>query len=197
MTTTQSLNQRFGAALGCPNGIDPRFAWMHSSEVFYSTRGNLLHGWERHPWLTKLGDCWVLCQWRSPEMSETDWILTYGMLPYPDKGRWTPFAETALPAGMEPTAELTDGYINGIRQQLERAEFASKENYAGRKDPTTEQCERDAQKSVDEQEQQFFDAIGDWEPLSWKLGEPREPGDHDGAVAYQVGGSRDEIPATT
>jgi hypothetical protein len=188
--TTDQLNHRFGTALGF-HGIESRFAWKFSADVPFFLRRGLLHGWERHTWADRIGQRWMLCQLKAPEMSQTEWILSFGTRPYPENGEYIPHAETALPPGMEPTVELTDGYIATIRKQMEQAEFAGKENFAGRKDPTTELCEAQAQKQVDDAEKEFMEKVADWEPLSWKLGEPHHPGDQDGAVAFQVGGTRD------
>lgn len=98
-------------------------------------------------------------------------------------------AETAGPI---PTAERTQGYIRLISEQMERGARALKANAAGRKDDTTLQCEAAAEKQVADAEAAMMEDASSWEPWSWKLGEPREPGDHDGPIAFQVGGTRDE-----
>ena len=107
--------------------------------------------------------------------------------PYPRKGEYKPYAETALRNGVFPDSEATQFYIATLRKQLEEVEANRKAQLMGRADDYTEKFTKDAQDVIDQHEKKFMESVGDWEPESWKLGEPRDPGDNDGPVAFQAG----------
>lgn len=192
MELVNVLNDRFGASLGRPNGSDPRFAWKKSSDLFYYWRDNPSEDWQKRSWADRIGVVWVLAEWRPPEVyifgvlseiTREQWFAMFGWSrPYPQGGEYKPYAETALLR--PPTSEDTDFYIKTLQQQLAEVEQANKDQLMGRKDATTENCEKEAQANMDKHEQDFMDKVADWEPLSWKLGEPRDPGDQDGALSF-------------
>lgn len=188
------LNRRLGEALGRPNGNDPRFAWQRATELFYFVRRDMLDGWHRMCWADRIGPVWVLCRWTPPEttihgvtmeLTREQWFQMFGgTRPYPAKGDYKPLCETALRRGLEPSAEATAFYIRTLREQIERGEQANKDNFAGRKDATTEQCEAEAQKEVDDAEERFMQQVADWQPASWRAGSPYNPGDRGGPVSF-------------
>lgn len=185
MTHIDILNRRFGDRLGRPNGHDARFAWKFAPEVFYEFRPHGSSNFQRQCWADRIGPKWMLCQWRPTEISREAWLQSFqGRFPYPDGGEYKPHPETALPEGMLPTDELTAGYIASLLAQMEQAEMALKDNFAGRKDETTIRCEMEAQAAVDAKSREFEEQVADWEPWSWKLNEPHMPGDHDGPVSF-------------
>lgn len=175
MENIDILNQRFGDALGRPDGVQPRFAW-------HWDRGVLMNSYK-----------WFICQLMPNPFTPEQWESIHeGRRPYPGKLRWVQHPETALPLGVDPTGEHTSFYIRTLGDQMDAADRALKDAEAGRVDDATITAEAEAQALVDDTAEQFDEQVADWEPLGWKLGDPHEPGDHDGPVAYQVGGSRDE-----
>lgn len=184
MTTVELLNRRFAESLGRPNGVDARFKWAFSPDVQYLYQPPGQKHYERRSWANRLGKVWMLCQWHPPTMSREQWAASCAGYPYPEKGEYKPHPETALPAGVDPTEALTAGYIRSLGQQMEQAALAARDALAGRVDATTERCEREAQASVDAAEREFYEMVGDFEPLSWKTGDPYNPGDRGGPVSF-------------
>ena len=172
MNYIDSLNRRFAEALGTRGSVG-RYSWQHTRDLFYYPRA-ATGDFVQRCWAGRMGRAWVLCERRFPVAAH----------PHPEQMEWFPYDATALPDGMEPTLELTLGYIRSVRDQMERAELAIKAQCAGRKDVTTEQCEAEAQKTQDQADQNFYDSVADWEPMSWKLGEAHNPGDQDGPVSF-------------
>lgn len=120
------------------------------------------------------------------ELTRDQWFAMFGWSrPFPSGGEYFPYTETSL--GRLPNGEDTAFYIRSLSQQLEEVEQANKTILAGRMDQITEKCERDAQANLDQHENEFMESVADWEPASWKLGEPRDPGDLDGPVRFQAG----------
>lgn len=201
------LNRRLGDALGRPNGTDPRFAWKESQDLFFYARRHELEEYTKFSWAQRIGKCWVLCQWRPPEttihgvtipLTADSWHTMFkGRRPFPAKGEYKVHSETKLAPGAVPTAEWTQFYIKTLGQQMEAAELAQKEEFAGRKDAVTEQCESEANDEVDQAFDRFYESAREWQPASWRLGEPQPFGSHDGPIAYQVGGSRDDISSNS
>lgn len=197
MTIIDNLNRRMGEHLGFPNGNDPAYKWMEARDLQYYFRNEAHEDWQRRSWADRLGNVWLLCRWTPPivymmgvpcELTRLQWSEMFGWSrPFPEKGEYKPLAETALKPGVIPDGRMTDFYICSIQRQLEQVERAHKAELAGRKDETTESCEREAQANMDGWEKQFMDSVADWEPMSWKLGEPRDAGDNDGPVRYQAG----------
>lgn len=186
------LNDRFGMALGRPNGADPRFAWKLTKDLHYYYRDNPSEDWQRRSWADRVGNCWVLAEWRPPEVNiygitqeitREQWFTMFGWSrPYPQGGEYKPYTETALPR--IPNEQDTAFYIKTITKQLSDSEAANKDQLMGRKDAITEQCERDAQAVVDRYETEFMESVADWQPISWRLNEPYNPGDQDGPVSF-------------
>jgi hypothetical protein len=100
------LNQRLGDMLGMvASGTLPRFAWKHSSEMPMVEE--------------RIGPRWLLTEWRRPSMSPAQWAANSGgKHPYPASGWYHPYYETALPIGLEPTADLTQKAIYQFDKQM-------------------------------------------------------------------------------
>lgn len=177
MDNIEILNKRFGEAFGYPDGVHPRYQWM----------------WK--PGQLKGSKHWSLCQLAPNPFTVEQWSAMWGgNKPFPGKMRWVEHVETALPPGVTPTVEHTSFYVRSLRAQLEASEKAEKDQAAGRVDDATLSAEADAQASVDAAAKEFEERVADWEPPSWALGDPQPPGSHDGPIAFQVGGSRDDAP---
>lgn len=175
MTSVDLLNRRFAERLGRPNGIDPRFKWMHTADIpsYRVVNGRL----ERFSWTQHLGPCWVLCQWATPTVTREQWALQLGsQYPYPERGRYVPHAEVSLPRGMEPNDEQTEFYCRTLQTQMEM----SWQEQLDRSQIQAEYFRKQA-------DQQFLEQVGDWEPVNWKQSDPHEPGDQDGSIALQAG----------
>ena len=187
------LNQRFAERLGRPDGVNPRFKWAWTPDVSYMVAPKNGDDYVRRTWADRIGHRWMLCQWAPTGKSVEQWFREFkGLYPYPGKGYYRPQPETALPHGVPPTLDLTVAYCNVLGQQLAQAEFAAKMHEYGLQDPTTEAVEKEAQDHRTQADERFMDMATDWQPASWRLNEPHMPGDRDGPVAYQVGGSRDD-----
>jgi hypothetical protein len=172
MTHIDNLNRTFAERLGRPNGIDARFAWKQSTDIpyFHKLKDGSI---DRKTWASRIGKCWLLCQWRPCDVSRETWAQLFGAsLPYPTNGQYYPQAETALPRGMEPNDWLTEGYCRTISQQME---MTYKQHL--------EAAEADAQKYADLASQRFDDCVADQEPLSWKAGQPETPCTRGGCVS--------------
>ena len=175
MTSVDILNRRFAERLGRPNGTDPRFKWAWTPDLpcYRQINGEIA----RTSWASRIGPCWVLCEWKMPTLTREQWAREFGAsYPYPANGRYIPFPEVSLPRGMAPNDEQTEFYCRTLRTQLEMS--------------WQEQLDRseiEAQYYRKEADARFDECVADWEPLSWKLGEPHDFCDHDGPVAFQSG----------
>lgn len=197
ISPVEILNRRFGDCLGRPNGNDPAYKWMLTRDLSYFYRNESHENWQKRSWADRIGNTWVLACWTPPivymmgipcELTRDRWTQMFGWTrSYPDKGEYKPLAETALKQDLVPDGRMTEFYIHSIQLQMERVEQAHKAELMGRKDGITEGCEQEAQQNMDSWSKQFFDSVADWEPMSWKLGEPRESGDQDGPVGFQTG----------
>ncbi len=171
MTYTDQLNRIFAERLGRPNGINARFAWMFAPDVPYIQKTNT--GFERKTWGARLGKRWMLCQWRPPDLTREQWATSFGVsFPYPEKGQYIAHSETALPFGKEPDLDLTAEYCRTLRQQMETS-------YAEH----LEASEALSRSYRDRAQQKMMEAAGDWEPLSWKAGQPETPATRGGCVS--------------
>lgn len=102
-----NLNRQLGERLGLvASGTLPRFAWKHSTEI---------------PMLAeRLGNRWLLTEWRRLSMSPDEWTrISGGRFPYPSAGCYHPYPETALPPGMEPSQHLTEKAIKQFARQMD------------------------------------------------------------------------------
>lgn len=177
MTHIEQLNRRLREALGTGRGVTvPRFAWMNARDVFYYWRPDHIQSFQRQCWADRVGSVWMLCQWRRPELTREEWWESFhGEFPYPDKGMYYAHAETALPFGMLPTSDLTQGYIWNLDQQMSMryAEHLAAVN-------------ADVEKQNQSDEDAWFDYVADMEPAFdvWNSGTKC-------GVEFQVPGMRD------
>jgi hypothetical protein len=122
MTHIDQLNRRLGDSLGYV-GINPRFAWKKASECFYFMRTaptSIKH--TRFCWSDRIGNVWLIAQFRPPAMDEAAWAHTFnGEFPYPAQGQYYAHPETALPPGVEPTQEDTQAYIWSLTRQMDKS----------------------------------------------------------------------------
>lgn len=131
MTAVSLLNRRLGESLGfAKSGTMPRFAWVFSTELQWYIRDSVMESYNFRCWADRIGRVWVLCEWRTPRgfdartnteydlTREQWWGMFKGSMPYPEGGQYTPYAETALEPGREPTAELTANYIWALDHQM-------------------------------------------------------------------------------
>lgn len=174
MTDIEYLNKKFGDVLGKPDGTRSRYSWFWEQGMLMNTKR------------------WFICQLAPNPFTEEQWANIQPGKPFPGKLRWIPHYETALPLGMEPDVENTAFYIRSFLEQMAQAEQAMKDQAAGHMDAVTAASEAEAQASVSKASAEFEEMVGDFEPLSWKLGNPQPDGSQDGPVAFQVGGTRDE-----
>lgn len=172
MSYIDNLNRTFADRLGRPNGTDARFAWKQSADIPYFHKlkdGSVV----RKTWAWRIGQCWLVCQWRPCDISREAWAKSFGaVLPYPSNGQYYPHPETALPRGMEPNDWLTEAYSRGLAKQMDTSLKQQLED-----------AEADAQKYVDLASQRMDDATADFEPLSWKAGQPETPATRGGCVS--------------
>ena len=127
LTHIDQLNRHLGDALGrLPDGR-PRFSWMkaHEARYFVVIKGEV----RVTDWSKRLGDVWVLCGWSEPTMfdpasrmqkpiTREQWTKMCGAAPYPTKGMWRAYPETAVPESRMPTQALTANYCKVIDGQL-------------------------------------------------------------------------------
>jgi hypothetical protein len=181
MTYIELLNARFAERFGRPDGVHPRFAWKWAPDLVWYFRPNYLAGYMRRCWADRLGKVWLLCHWEPTTLTPQEWKFSFkGQYPYPAKGEYKPYPETALLPGMEPTGDSTAFYIHSIWGQLQRAEMANRGGF----DEHAEWSEKRAQSYRDEADRKIDESIGDFEPLSWKAGQPETPGTRGGCVSF-------------
>ena len=103
------LNKRLGETLGLvASGTLPRFAWKHSTEMPMVAE--------------RIGERWLLTEWRRPSMSHAEWMKNSGgRFPYPSAGWYHPYYETALPVGLEPSGDLTQKAIFQFDRQMQQS----------------------------------------------------------------------------
>lgn len=129
------LNRRFAEAFGSPDGARPKYKWCRTTDLMYflktgtaeqKTAGGIYFvapTYKRGNWADRLGNTWIIAQWKAPDMSAERWVSVHGTsIPYPANGRYLPIENTALPPGMEPSEDLTQHAIFCIREQLEKTE---------------------------------------------------------------------------
>lgn len=130
MTDVNILNRRLGESLGLVlGGSQPRFKWVRAEDCFYYLRRGIGESFQQRCWADKIGPVWVLAGWRLPMcfdgqssrvMTESEWWAMHrGTLPYPARGHYSVYAESAQPHGKAPTAEVNANYICALRQQME------------------------------------------------------------------------------
>lgn len=169
------LNRRLGTGLGYANGITPRFAWIWAPESFYFYRQHVGESWTRHCWGERLGKVWMLGQWRPPAVPENAWwSMFHGEFPYPRKGMYYAHAETALPPGREPTAEMTDWYIRTLDAQISMS-------YAQHMDQINDGIAKDEQRADTE----WTEMVQDGNPAFSK--DRLTPALHGANVEFQAG----------
>lgn len=105
----EQLNRRLAERLGMVcGGTQPRFKWMLATDDTY--------------WGPKLGDVWVLCQWKVNQYSREKWDAMYeGRRAYRPAFHQVQ-AETKLAPGRYPSEEDTDYYVREIDRQLSAEE---------------------------------------------------------------------------
>lgn len=124
-----SLNRRLGESLGLVcGGALPRFAWKFApDEPFFvydtDNRTLLKRCWADSPAPGGgvIGKVWLLAEWR---INKTFDHFGYGeglRVPHVFEKGYSPYIETALAPGEEPTAELTANYIRAIDYQLQNS----------------------------------------------------------------------------
>lgn len=152
MTQVELLNQRFGEYLGFPDGVHPKFCWVWAPDMTYLFRPDRTKSFMLRSWGSRLGRKWVLAQWRPTELTRDQWESTFrGSRPYPGKWRYIVHAETALPEGMAPNDELTQGYARTLSNQMAVADF-------------TAQCEEEARQYLQASEDAILEDARDFEP---------------------------------
>jgi hypothetical protein len=184
MTSVVHLNRRLGEGLGLVlGGSQPKYQWRLTTKCFYYFRPMTSLSIQRMCWAERLGTGYVLCMWRLPEvfdtrtnstkvLTEAEWKQNFnGMIPYPDRGQYSVFAETFT---REVTPELNQNYIRAIDQQ-------QSQSYA-------DHLERIALNHALDREQwreKFEDATFDAAPAFGNF----VPGSRDGHVSFpSVGG---------
>ncbi len=179
----EQLNRQLGNALGYAHGNSPRFAWMWAPEVYYYYRQHLGASWERICWAERVGKVWMLCQWRRPDMPESEWWSSFhGEFPYPMRGMYYAQPETALPPFREPTADITQWYIRSIAAQMDTT---FREQY----DMIQDRLDRQ-QKAADDE---WVAMVQNDNPAF--SNERLTPALHGANVEFQVGGQRAQIGA--
>lgn len=138
MSNIALLNRRLGSALGYVQaGKTPRFQWKQAHEIHYIYRPLGSQYYVRECWGDRVdprvqktyGKCWMISQWRPPEMTEDDWyrrpempgtetIALAANFPYPRNGTLYAHPETSLPWPMEPTEDLNQNYIWALSDQM-------------------------------------------------------------------------------
>ena len=127
MTHIDQLNRHLGDALGpLPDGR-PRFSWMkaHEARYFVVIKGEV----RVTDWSKRLGDVWVLCGWSEPTMfdpasrmqkpiTREQWTKMCGAAPYPTKGMWRAYPETARAPSEMPTEKFSANCAWAIDKQM-------------------------------------------------------------------------------
>ena len=163
MTEIDRLNQKFSDCLGTRGG-QPWFAWKYAPDLLYEHRDQWDQPYSRVSWGSRLGKSWVLCAFLPPEVSREAWTQEFnGELPYPERGRYVPFPETAI--SRPPSMEDTVFYIRTLAQQYETS--------LGEHLSTAIIKCQDRQDSA---QKKFFDMVDDDFPAFWRDGQGHEPG---------------------
>jgi len=173
------LNYRIGLELGFA-GTQPRFIWAWASDLFYYRRkGERL---ERYCWADRLGNVWLLGQWRSRptyidangeshEITKEQWWTSFhGEFPYPT-GLYYAQPETSLKPGLTPDENDTAKIIRHITGQMEK-------RYADHLREANARVASEDRKA----ENAFRDEADDWWPAFGAL-EAGKRGGH-----YSIGG---------
>jgi hypothetical protein len=157
------LNKRFAEAFGRPDGTQPKYKWCRTTDLQYflktgtveqKTAGGIYFvapKFKRCNWADRLGDTWIIAQWKAPDMSADRWLAVHGTsIPYPASGRYLPIDNTALPPGMEPTEDITIYAVRQIGVQLEKT-------YA----ELVEEGQQIATKGIEDAKKQWADIVDD------------------------------------
>lgn len=129
MTFIDLLNRRLGESLGrvC-GGTLPRFTWKYSPAMPYfvydtDNRTLLRKCWADAPAPDggHLGKVWVMAGWRSYDTFDHCGFGDGLRIPSVHAAGYSPYFETALAPGQEPTEEITANYIWALDQQLQRS----------------------------------------------------------------------------
>ena len=129
MTSVDHCNRLLADRLGLLPDGKSRFAWVKASEARYFLVRNGQLRIAR--WSERIGNVWVLCGWAEPmvydpaakkqaPIDRATWAKQSGGVPYPTKGLWRAYPESACPPGMVPSVELTANYCAVIDRQLSR-----------------------------------------------------------------------------
>ena len=129
MTSVDHCNRLLADRLGLLPDGKSRFAWVKASEARYFLVRNGQLRIAR--WSERIGNVWVLCGWSEPTVydpaakkqtpiNRATWAKQSGGVPYPTKGLWRAYPESACPAGTVPSERLTANYCAVIDLQLSR-----------------------------------------------------------------------------
>lgn len=128
-TIVDLLNRRLGESLGrvC-GGTLPRFVWKYAPDqpfFAYDTdnRTLLKKCWAEAPAPDggMLGKVWVLAGWRPYDTYDHCGFGDGVRIPSVHSAGYSPYFETALAPGQEPTEAVTANYIWALDQQLQRS----------------------------------------------------------------------------
>lgn len=127
--TIDKLNTLLRQELG-DSPLSGKFQWRRAEDVFYlvKTRSfktaagiHVPKGMDKYTrvhWADRIGNVWMLVQWEAPQMSETEWVNTFGVaMPYPAKGTFVP-TNVVLGFGVKPDDAITRIIIGSVKEQL-------------------------------------------------------------------------------
>lgn len=187
--TLTACNDLLRQELGTVDGAQPRFAWVHSTQIdFYVQEASRIVEPAPGgviamsvPVYTRLtvdewsGPHWCIAQWGEPPMDERSWRASFGdQVPYPAKGKWYALDATQLAPHDFPDRQVTEYLMRALRAQRERS-FCELKN--------------DAKEQGDRPRREFRQRIKDDTLSSWPAFD-HAPGkkDHVSLPAGSVGG---------
>lgn len=166
--TVDALNQALGFRFGFrrhPSGVElPRFAWLHSSDVFLFVKDGTqtfvppgkilavcLPKYKRVAAFERFGDCWMMTAWQPPK-DQAIWAASIGAeFPWSAVGDF--YRIDWLPVHIEPDEKINERYIRYFAETL-----AKTESQIG------EEARRDAERLQRESAAEFGDQIDDLFP---------------------------------